>query len=355
MYRKKRNKHLWYHMLNNPEYAEEERTCHRCQLREFSLEPRVTASITNKIDGEWMSPNFRFIEKCVLGEGVEKSLAEDGFRTGCECKEDTQCAKDCECLTDLDEDNIINPTFKNAYYSAGRRKGLLREEILELSSDEIYECSDLCSCSINCPNRVVGRGRQFNIEIFKTKDRGFGTLSRLHASFQGVLTYFPGVRAKEDIRKGQFVDRYVGEILTPEEANRRRENAKATYRKDLYLFALDKFNDPESEDVRLRGEPYEVDGEFMAGPTRFINHSCDPNLRIMAVVTDRANKHLHELCFFALCDIPRLTELTFDYIAGTNTAEDNATVTERAKERQKNGEFVQKCLCGADNCRGLLW
>ncbi|KAH8802100.1 hypothetical protein F5882DRAFT_425459 [Hyaloscypha sp. PMI_1271] len=334
-----RRSHFYHHMQKKAQYAEEEKRCHFCQFRAFSIaQPPhcYTMAVTNEVDKEWISLDFKFIEKCVLGKDVQKSLAEEGFRSGCDCKEDAACAKECECLSDLDPDNIINPDFKNAYYTAGTRKGLLRYEILELSSDEIYECSDLCACSEDCPNRVVGRGRKFNIEVFKTKDgRGFG------------------VRAKEDIRKGQFIDKYVGEIITAEEANRRRENAK--YRKDLYLFALDKFNDPEAEDERLRGEPFEVDGEFIAGPTRFINHSCEPNLRIMAVVTDRANKHLHELCFFALEDIPRLTELTFDYVAGTNTADSNDNVAKEAKERQAKGEFTQKCLCGSKNCRGSLW
>jgi histone-lysine N-methyltransferase SUV39H len=182
---------------------------------------------------------------------------------------------------------------------------------------------------------------------------GLVCLSTDSVSRAAILTFPAGVRAREDIRKGQFIDRYVGEIITPEEANRRRDTAK--YRKDLYLFALDKFNHSQSDEQRFRGEPYEVDGEFMAGPTRFINHSCQPNLRVMAVVTDRANKHLHELCFFALEDIPRFTELTFDYVAGTSTAGDNATVAKEAKERQAKGEFTQKCLCGAKKCRGFLW
>ncbi|KAN0117193.1 SET domain containing protein [Hyaloscypha variabilis] len=326
-------------MEGKKEFAEEERRCHFCQIRAFAIAQKphcYTLAITNDVDDEWISLDFRFIEKCVLGQGVKESLAPHGYRVGCECKRDEDCATQCLCLDDLDPDNIINPKYKNAYYTAGERKGLLRYEILELSSDEIYECSDLCGCSMDCPNRVVGRGRKFNIEIFKTKDgRGFG------------------VRAREDIRKGQFIDRYVGEIITPEEANRRRDTAK--YRKDLYLFALDKFNHSQSDEQRFRGEPYEVDGEFMAGPTRFINHSCQPNLRVMAVVTDRANKHLHELCFFALEDIPRFTELTFDYVAGTSTAGDNATVAKEAKERQAKGEFTQKCLCGAKKCRGFLW
>jgi histone-lysine N-methyltransferase SUV39H len=181
---------------------------------------------------------------------------------------------------------------------------------------------------------------------------GVRLTTRLLYSYANISA---GVRAREDIKKGQFVDKYVGEILTPAEANRRRQRAKAKSQQDLYLFALDKFNDPDSDDPRLKGEPYEVDGEFMGGPTRFINHSCEPNLRIMAVVTDRANKHLHELSFFALDDIPRLTELTFDYIAGTGTQEDSIDVAEQIKDRQDKGKFTQKCLCGAENCRGWLW
>jgi histone-lysine N-methyltransferase SUV39H len=166
-----------------------------------------------------------------------------------------------------------------------------------------------------------------------------------------------GVRAREDLKAGQFVDKYYGEIITPAEANRRREVGKHNSVKDLYLFALDKFNSPESEDPRLRGEPYEVDGQFMGGATRFINHSCDPNLRIMAVVSDRANKHLFELCFFALEEIPRLTELTFDYSAGTSTSrtEDRNAIEQEAKIRQEKGMFTTKCLCGANNCRGWVW
>jgi histone-lysine N-methyltransferase SUV39H len=76
----------------------------------------------------------------------------------------------------------------------------------------------------------------------------------------------------------------------------------------------------------------------------------------MAVVSDRANKHLHDLCFFALEDITRLTELTFDYFAGTTgEEEDGMTIEQQARAKQEKGEITTKCLCGADNCRGWLW
>ena len=122
----------------------------------------------------------------------------------------------------------------------------------------------------------------------------------------------------------------------------------------MYLFALDKFSDAESMDPRLAGRAFEVDGEFFSGPTRFINHSCEPNLRIFARVGDHADKHIHDLAFFALEEITAGDELTFDYVDGTDgvDAADNIDLDSLDPEKQKD---MTKCLCGADNCRGFLW
>lgn len=152
---------------------------------------------------------------------------------------------------------------------------------------------------------------------------------------------------------GEYVGSYVGEIITHKEADRRRNKEEHAEMKDVYLFGLDKFSDPESHDHRLASDPYEIDGEFKSGPTRFINHSCDPNLRIFAVVRSHANKHLHDLCFFALSEIPRYTELTFDYTDGI-TGSDGKALEEEIKDAGKR-KAMTECLCGASNCRGYLW
>jgi [histone H3]-lysine9 N-trimethyltransferase SUV39H len=152
-----------------------------------------------------------------------------------------------------------------------------------------------------------------------------------------------------DIKKGQYIDKYVGEIITSDVANQRRQESDVAKRKDVYLFALDKFSDPDSMDPRLAGPAYEVDGEFCAGPTRFINHSCNPNLRIFARVGDHADKHIHDLAFFAIEDVPAGTELTFDYVDGEDTElMEDSYDPETLKD-------MTKCLCGTDNCRGFLW
>lgn len=154
-----------------------------------------------------------------------------------------------------------------------------------------------------------------------------------------------------DIKKGQYVDCYLGEVITSEEANRRRNESGTsitTRHKDVYLFALDKFMNEESPDPRLRGDPLEVDGEFMGGPTRFINHSCDPNMRIFARVGDQADMHIHDLAFFAIKDIDRLTELTFDYQNGQQDLDNDA-------HNPKLKSHMTKCRCGSKRCRGYLW
>ncbi|KAI1319039.1 hypothetical protein F5Y16DRAFT_414329 [Xylariaceae sp. FL0255] len=152
------------------------------------------------------------------------------------------------CLQDVEE-NSSDDDGRNghyhkkayAYHSHGVKAGYLRSKILT-SRNPIYKCHESCACGANSPNRVVERGRTVPLRIFRTKNRGWG------------------VRCMVDMKKGQFVDTYIGEIC-----------------KDVYLFALDKFVDPQSFDERRpHGPPLKVDGEFLSGPTRFINHSCDP-------------------------------------------------------------------------------
>lgn len=244
----------------------------------------------------------------------------------------------CQCLDEMapdsDEDNDGSSTGRPArkrfaYHSSGVKAGLLRSRILH-SREPIYECHEGCNCSLKCPNRVVERGRTVPLQIFRTEDRGWG------------------VKCPVDIKKGQFVDRYLGEIITSAEADRRRAESTISQRKDVYLFALDKFSDPDSLDPFLAGPPLEVDGEWMSGPTRFINHSCDPNMRIFARVGDHADKHIHDLALFAIRDIPAGEELTFDYVDGLEELDNDAHNPDKIKD-------MTRCLCRTAKCRGFLW
>ena len=140
--------------------------------------------MVNEIDDEVLPGNFEFINQMVHREGVE--AAENSFRSGCACGGDGNGCKftTCQCLADLDEeeasddDQEIHDRSREAYayYSKGPEAGLLRSEMLE-SARPLYECHPGCSCSQFCPNRVVERGRTVPLQIFRTKDRGWGEFS----------------------------------------------------------------------------------------------------------------------------------------------------------------------------------
>ncbi|KAH9903990.1 SET domain-containing protein [Xylariomycetidae sp. FL2044] len=335
-------KHFFHHGADESLDAEKQ-TCHFCQLRSFATHADYPITLINTQDDAVLSSNFRFMDTSIRGPAVEPTKKE--FLSGCECLSGEECQYNiCSCLQDIEDsssddddsddsgDGAFGGSYRRktySYHTHGKKANRLRSSVL-LSRNPIYECHESCACDLDCPNRVVERGRAIPLQIFRTQNRGWG------------------VRSTVDIKKGQFVDKYMGEIITAAEANRRRAQSHVAQIKDVYLFALDKFSDANSFDERLRGPPLEVDGEFMSGPTRFVNHSCDPNLRIFARVGDHADKHLHDLALFALRDIPRGEELTFDYIDGVDDSEMDALDPEKRKD-------MTRCLCQSKNCRGYLW
>ncbi|PVU84802.1 hypothetical protein BB560_007260 [Smittium megazygosporum] len=151
----------------------------------------------------------------------------------------------------------------------------------------IYECNWMCSCGPKCFNRLIQRGPQISLQIFRTLNKGWG------------------VRTLETLQKGQFVAEYIGEIITYAEAEMRgKRNDKLG---STYLFDLD-FET--SEDMNPE---FTIDAEKCGNITHFFNHSCDPNLQIRAAYINHCDSRLHQLAFFTKDRIPAGTELTFDY------------------------------------------
>ena len=120
------------------------------------------------------------------------------------------------------------------------------------------------------------------------------------------------------------------------------------------MFSLDKFRGLEGdEDFIPDKDLYVVDGEFMGGPTRFMNHSCDPNCRQFTASIYRGDCKVYELPFFAIEDIPAGTELTFNYLDD----DDETPISDEiaAKMAKKRGQEPTRCYCGEDKCRRYLW
>ena len=147
--------------------------------------------------------------------------------------------------------------------------------------------------------------------------------------------------------KGQFIDTYRGEIILNEEANRREERSGPG--KESYLYSLDKFaesNGLSSDDC------YVVDGEHMGGPTRFINHSCEPNCRQYTVSYNKYDIRVYDIAFFARRDIQAGEELTFDYLDKDDEEEKEDEIEDLENE---DGVKPIQCRCGAKKCRKYLW
>lgn len=254
--------------------------------------------------------DFTFIKDYLFHEGVP--VPDPDFMWGCECKGAYGCVttrpEDCSC------GNESHELVKRLAY---KHRGVLKYP--EENSFAIHECTDKCKCNFRCPNRVVLKGRNVPLEIFKTEKKGWG------------------IRCPIDLPAGQFIDRYVGEVVNGAEAERRggiQESRGLTY-----LFDLDKFE----EDMEEGSEIYCVDGAEFGGVTRFINHSCAPNLMIHAVTHNRSRLDIYDLALFTCRAVSAGEELTFEY----RREEPGAEVP---SDRRK-----WPCYCGASKCRGWLW
>ncbi|RVE66357.1 hypothetical protein OJAV_G00106480 [Oryzias javanicus] len=140
-----------------------------------------------------------------------------------------------------------------------------------------YECHpQVCPSGERCCNQDFTKRLYPETKIIKTPGKGWGLV------------------ALRDIKKGEFVNEYVGELIDEEECRARINYAHENNITDFYMLTIDK------------------DRIIDAGPkgnySRFMNHSCQPNW----------------------------TELTFNY--NLDCLGNEKTI----------------CRCGAPNCSGFL-
>ncbi|KAF2120659.1 hypothetical protein BDV96DRAFT_609812 [Lophiotrema nucula] len=320
--------------------------------RRLKKVPGKPIHLVNTFDSTTPSLRFRYIKDYELQEGVYK--LDPTTQEGCQkCSphmgRDIGCeyTKKCDCLeyAAVDESRLTTSKLqqeyresresggssiglpkKFPYFAEGtkiQRVGTLVPFYLH-SRRPIYECNGNCKCGPYCRNKNVQFGRTVELEIFKT------------ASGRGW-----GLRCKQDLAEGQFVDTYRGEVITDAEATRREESSSKA--KASYLYSLDKFQESEGLDD---SEIYVVDGEFMGGPTKFMNHSCEPNCRQYTVSYNKHDCRVYDIAFFACRDIPAGEELTFDYLDKEEGDDD---------EVQEVSPDAIPCLCGTAKCRRWLW
>ena len=96
--------------------------------------------------------------------------------------------------------------------------------------------------------------------------------------------------------------------------------------------------------------PFTVDAAHYGNVSHFINHSCDPNLAVFNVWIDCLDPDLPRLALFALRDIVKGEQLTFDYRqqTGGNDADQEETPADGDNE-------TMECRCGSTKCRKVLF
>jgi histone-lysine N-methyltransferase SUV39H len=121
--------------------------------------------LVNEVDDDPSPPtSFEFINSFRFAPDVEQ--LDPAFVCGCDCPQ-SGCddPKECECLDDYDMD----PELRRFSYT--KHGKVVRDNRFCL-----IECNSKCSCGPECSSRVVQNGRKIPLEIFKTKDKGWGGL-----------------------------------------------------------------------------------------------------------------------------------------------------------------------------------
>ncbi|XP_067008061.2 histone-lysine N-methyltransferase NSD2 [Anabrus simplex] len=165
----------------------------------------------------------------------------------------------------------------------------------------LVECSPaVCGAGDKCRNQCFEKRQYPPLMPYKTDGRGWG------------------LKTLADIKKGDFVIEYVGELIDEAEYRRRLERKHQEKDENYYFLTIDK------------------DRMLDAGPkgniARFMNHSCQPNCETQKWTVNGDTR----VGLFALSDIPEGTELTFNY------------------NLECVGPDKKPCMCGAPNCSGFI-
>lgn len=165
----------------------------------------------------------------------------------------------------------------------------------------MYECHPaLCPAGDRCQNQRFQKCDYPTTEVFKTSWGGWG------------------LRSQGFVKKGTFVNEYVGELVDEEECRRRIELAHDRNVTNFYMLTIDK------------------DRIIDAGPkgnySRFMNHCCDPNCETQKWSVNGDTR----VGLFAIRDIPPGDEMTFNY------------------NLDCLGNEKTKCMCGSKNCSGFI-
>ncbi|XP_010429320.1 PREDICTED: histone-lysine N-methyltransferase SUVR5-like [Camelina sativa] len=259
--------------------------------------------------------SFNYVTKSILHPSMD--LVKENLQLRCGCRSSV-----CSPVT-CDHVYLFNNDFEDARDIYGKPMRFRfpyddKQRIILEEGYPVYECNDFCGCSRTCQNRVLQNGVHVKLEVFRTESKGWG------------------LRACEHILRGTFVCEFIGEVIDQEEANKRRNQ----YGKEgcSYIQEID----ANMNDIGrlIEGESdYVIDATTHGNISRYINHSCSPNLVNHQVIVDSMESPLAHIGLYASMDIAAGEEITRDY---------GRRLVTSGKETE------HPCHCKATNCRGSL-
>jgi len=86
-----------------------------------------------------------------------------------------------------------------------------------------------------------------------------------------------------------------------------------------------------------------IDGTRFGNVSRFLNHSCDPNVKVHEILADHHDSTYPRVGFFAAREIEAGEELCWAYAS---------TIGGAVLEKHDRSDC--KCLCGSEKCKGYL-
>ncbi|CAI6333867.1 unnamed protein product [Periconia digitata] len=162
------------------------------------------------------------------------------------------------------------------------------------------ECVGDCGCGRDCQNQRFMRKEYADVSVIKTDKKGFG------------------LRTNTDLKPGDFIFEYIGEVIEERAFRRRMVQYDQEGIKHFYFMSLTK------------GEF--VDATKKGNLGRFCNHSCNPNCFVDKwVVGDKLRMGI-----FAERIVKAGEELVFNYNV------------------DRYGADPQPCYCGEPNCSGFI-
>ncbi|GMT35008.1 hypothetical protein PFISCL1PPCAC_26305, partial [Pristionchus fissidentatus] len=295
---------------------------YKSRLRAFEWRKTRDADLVNQppiLFEDWTGemdvlPHFEYTNVLVPSAKVRNALEHSDEYAMIRCKTKSGCCKDGESTC---ESALTGRTDKQSKHCGCF---LIQKGVPGVDKSP-FECTSTCACdSATCGNQVVQRGRQIPLLIFKDVNKGWTT------------------RALTTIKKGQFVSEYVGEVLTAYEAALR----------ECHMYMMDMSTPKEKEDAYLlqKGElkthgRLAIDGSAKGNETRFLSHSCEPNLKLVPTYVERAGGWYSRMAIVAKKNISIGEELTFDYFPYLKHQDAATNVN----------DIFENCMCGSSRCK----